>query len=70
MKRETTDLIPSKRAASGIGDQSSLLVRVPNPSRLTLVVSWSVVLLPLAWGLYVTAQIAAPLIRTLLFGSH
>jgi hypothetical protein len=62
--------MPSKRAAIGIASRSSSLVQVKRTSRLKLVGTWSVVTLPLAWGLYVTGQIAAPLIRMLLFRSH
>ena len=70
MKTKTNVSMPSKRAATGIDNQSSSLVHVKQTSRLKLVLAWSVVMLPLAWGIYVTVQIAAPLIRALLFHAH
>jgi hypothetical protein len=60
----------SKRAATGIDNQSSSLVHVKQTSRLKLVLAWSVVMLPLAWGLHVTGQIAAQLVRSLLSPTH
>jgi hypothetical protein len=70
MKTKIDVSMPSKLAGSGTGKQPSSLFQAKRTSRLKLVLAWSVVLLPLAWGLYATGQTAAPLIRTLLVHNH
>ena len=70
MKTKTGVSIPSKRAVLGMDNQSSSLLQAKRTSRLKLVVAWSVVMLPLTWGLYETGRIVAPLIRTLLLHSR
>jgi hypothetical protein len=60
----------SKRAVSGTDEQPSSLLQAKRTSRSKLLLAWSIVVLPLAWGLYATGQTAAPLIRTLLLHSH
>ena len=62
--------MPRKLAGPGTGKQPSSLFQAKSTSRLKLVLAWSVVLLPLAWGLYTTGQTAAPLVRTLLVHNH
>jgi hypothetical protein len=61
---------PSKRAVSGTDERPSSLLQAKRTSRSRLFLAWSIVVLPLAWGLYATGQTAAPLIRTLLLHSH
>ncbi|WP_449548006.1 MFS transporter small subunit [Granulicella mallensis] len=46
-------------------EQLSSSSKAKRASRLKLVLAWSVVLLPLAWGLYETGRSVIPLIRTL-----
>jgi hypothetical protein len=60
----------SKRAVSGTDEQPFSLMQANRTSRSKLLLAWSIVALPLAWGLYATGQTAAPLIRTLLLHSH
>ena len=62
--------MPNKLVGPGTGKQSSSLFQAKRTSRLKLVLAWSVVALPLAWGLYKTRRIVAPLIRTLLLHSR
>ncbi|WP_434557108.1 MFS transporter small subunit [Tunturiibacter psychrotolerans] len=60
----------SKRAVSGTEEKSSSLLQANRTSRLKLLLAWSIVVLPLAWGLYATERTTAPLIHTLLSHSH
>jgi hypothetical protein len=59
-----------KRAVSDTDEQPFFLLEAKRTSRSKLLLAWSIVVLPLAWGLYATEQTAAPLIRTLLSHSH
>ena len=68
MKNDVTML--GKRAVSGTEKQPSSLPQAKRTSRLRLLLAWSVVVLPLARGLYATGQISAPLIRALLSHNH
>jgi hypothetical protein len=68
MKNDVTML--SKRAVSGTDEQPSSLPQAKRTSRSKLLLAWSIVVLPLAWGLYATARTAAPLIRALLSHNH
>jgi hypothetical protein len=60
----------NKRVDSGTVKLSSSLLQAKRTARSKLLLAWSIVALPLAWGLYATEQIAAPLIRTLLSHHH
>jgi hypothetical protein len=68
MKNDVTML--SKRAVSGTDEQPSSLQQAKRTSRSKLLLAWSIVVLPLAWGLYATGRTAAPLIRALLSHNH
>ncbi len=70
MKTKTDVSMPSKRAVPGIDNQPPSLLQAKRTSRSKLLLAWSIVVLPLAWGLYATGQTIAPLIRTLLLHSH
>jgi hypothetical protein len=61
---------PGKRAIPDTGQQRSSSLQVKRRSHLKLVLAWAVVVLPLAWGLYKTGQIVAPLVRALLSHSY
>ena len=67
MKNDVTML--SKRAVSGTNEQPPLPQAKRTP-RSKLLLAWSIVVLPLAWGLYATGRTAAPLIRALLSHNH
>jgi hypothetical protein len=60
----------ARGAVPDIGEQPSLFSQAKRTSRLKLLLAWSIVALPLAWGLYATAQTLAPLVRALLSHSH
>jgi hypothetical protein len=60
----------SKQALSGTDEQPSSLLLAKRISRSKLFAAWSIVVLPLAWGLYTAEQTAAPLIRALRSHSH
>ncbi len=66
MKTKNAVPISGRRAIPDTGEQTSYLSKAWITSRLKVVLAWSVVLLPLAWGLYTTGQIAAPLVQALL----
>ena len=55
-----------ERSAFGTAGETSTLPQTTPTSRFKVFLAWSIVLLPLVWGLYVTGQTVAPLIRTLL----
>jgi hypothetical protein len=60
----------SKQDVSGTAEQPSSLLQAKRTSRFMLLLAWAFVVLPLVWGLYITEQTAAPLIRTLLSHNH
>ena len=68
MKNDVTML--SKRAVSGTDEHPSSLPQAKRTPRSKQLLAWSIVVLPLAWGLYETGGIVAPLIRTLLLHSR
>ena len=68
MKNDVTML--GKRAVSGTEKQPSSLPQAKRTPRSKLLPAWSIVVLPLVWGLYATGQTAAPLVRTLLLHSR
>jgi hypothetical protein len=68
MKNDVTML--SKRAVSGTDEHPSSLPQAKRTPRSKLLLAWSIVVLPLAWGLYATERTAAPLIRALLSHNH
>jgi hypothetical protein len=70
MKKKIGVPMLSNRAVSSADEQPSSLLQTKQTSRSKLLLAWSIVLLPLAWGLCETGQIAAPLIRTLLLHSR
>jgi hypothetical protein len=56
----------SKRAVPG----PSSLLQAKRTSCSKLLLAWSVVVLPLGWGLYVTGRSTIPMIRALLSHRH
>jgi hypothetical protein len=60
----------SRGAVPELGEQPSSFSQAKRTSRSKLLLAWSIVALPLAWGLYATAQTVAPLVSALLSHSH
>ncbi|WP_044176781.1 MFS transporter small subunit [Granulicella mallensis] len=60
----------NRGAVPDIGEQPSCFSQAKRTSRSKLLLAWSIVVLPLAWGLYATGRTAAPLIRALLSHNH
>ena len=60
----------NRGAVPDIGEQPSSFSQAKRTSRSKLLLAWSIVVLPLAWGLYATGRTAAPLIRALLSHNH
>ena len=53
-------------SAFGTAEKTPSSLQAKRTSRFKLLLAWSIVLLPLVWGIYTTGQTVAPLIRTLL----
>jgi hypothetical protein len=70
MKISNAPTLSKQQDVSGTDEQPSSLLPAKRTSRFKLLLAWAIVVLPLAWGLYVTEQTAAPLIRTLLSHNH
>ena len=66
MKKKTDVPMLGKRSVFGTVEKTTSLLQAKRTSRFKLLLAWSIVLLPLVWGLYATGQTVAPLIRTLL----
>ena len=62
--------ILGKRSVSATAETTTSLQQAKRSSRFKVLLVWMIVLLPLAWGIYVTGQTVDPLIRTLLSRSH
>ena len=65
MKKKIGVPMFGKRAVSGTDEQPSSLLQAKRTSRSKLLLAWSIVVLPLVWGLYATGQTVAPLISPL-----
>ena len=65
MKKKTDVPMLCKRSVFGTVNKNNLIA-AKRTSLFKLLLAWSIVLLPLVWGLYTTGQTVAPLIRTLL----
>jgi hypothetical protein len=60
----------ARGAALDVSEQPLSFSQAKRTSRSKLLLAWSIVALPLAWGLYATAQTVAPLVRALMSHSH
>ncbi len=70
MKKNIDVLTLGKRSVLATAEKTTSLLQVKRTSRFKVLLAWSIVLLPLAWGIYATGQTVDPLIRTLLSRSH
>jgi hypothetical protein len=65
MKKKIDVPMLSKRSVSGTAEKATSFQQAKRRSRFKLILAWSIVLLPLVWGLYVTGQTVAPLLHAL-----
>ena len=70
MTTKTNVSTTRRGAASDIGEQPSSFSQAKRTSRSKLLLAWTIVALPLAWGVYATGQTVAPLVRAFLLHSH